>query len=173
MLCALCLSSHTLPPPPAQDPVKKAWLEEKYGPRVPGVKGSTVYVSGRQRAKGEINGKSANLNNCLKNIVYPQYVGNPAAIPKEEVLVVFDADMQAKPYFFCKVGALGDQAGWGQVLQQQPVAPIALPVRTCTTCADLLLLPLTWCSRSARRSSPLPRPPPPFPNQTPDPGGAV
>lgn len=74
---------------------------------MPGVKGSTVYVSGRQRAKGEINGKSANLNNCLKNIVYPQYVGNPAAIPKEEVLVVFDADMQAKPYFFCKVGAWG------------------------------------------------------------------
>jgi hypothetical protein len=29
-----------------------------------------VYVSGRKLKPGEINGKSADLNNCLRNIVY-------------------------------------------------------------------------------------------------------
>jgi hypothetical protein len=84
-----------------KDPTKQAWLEQTYGSS--SSKGGTVYVTGRPRQKGEINGKSANLNNCLKNIVYREYVEEPAKIPKEEVIVVFDADMQAKQNFFCKV----------------------------------------------------------------------
>jgi hypothetical protein len=48
----------------------------------------------RTRAKGEINGKSANLNNALKNIIYQEYTANPAQIPVGELVVVFDADMQ-------------------------------------------------------------------------------
>ena len=44
-----------------------------------------MYVSGRTRAKGEINGKSANLNNCLKTVVYKDLAARPAEIPKEEV----------------------------------------------------------------------------------------
>lgn len=57
----------------------------------------------RARAKGEINGKSANLNNVLKNVVYSDNLAGPEKIPLEEVVVVFDADMQAKRNFFCKV----------------------------------------------------------------------
>lgn len=43
--------------------------------------------SGRKRAKGEMNGKSANINNAAKQI-YPE--GHD--IPLTEVLCVFDAD---------------------------------------------------------------------------------
>ena len=46
-----------------------------------------VYVSGRQRAKGEINGKSGNLNNACRQI-YP----DGCAIPGTEVICVMDAD---------------------------------------------------------------------------------
>lgn len=46
-----------------------------------------VYVSGRQRPKGEMNGKSANLNNCLRQI-YPDNV----PVPANEVVCIFDAD---------------------------------------------------------------------------------
>jgi hypothetical protein len=35
-----------------------------------------VYVTGRIRKKGEVNGKSANLNNTLKNVVYKNYPKN-------------------------------------------------------------------------------------------------
>lgn len=43
--------------------------------------------SGRKRAKGEMNGKSANINSAARQI-YPE--GRP--IPLTEVLCVFDAD---------------------------------------------------------------------------------
>lgn len=51
----------------------------------------------RTRAKGEINGKSANLNNALKNLIYPEYTSKPGDIPIGELVVVFDADMQVIP----------------------------------------------------------------------------
>lgn len=53
-------------------------------------------TSCRTRAKGEINGKSANLNNALKNIVYQEYASKPGEIPIGELIVVFDADMQVR-----------------------------------------------------------------------------
>lgn len=56
----------------------------------------------RQRAKGEINGKSSNLNNVLAKVIFASYA-SPSDIPGEEVLVVFDADMAARRNFFCKV----------------------------------------------------------------------
>ena len=46
-----------------------------------------VYVSGRKRAVGEMNGKSANLNNCLSQI-YPPGI----YIPASELVCIFDAD---------------------------------------------------------------------------------
>jgi len=64
------------------------------------------YVSGRTRKQGEINGKSANVNNCLRNIIFPEYEGSPEAIPMRELVVVFDADMAARRNFLLKVGAL-------------------------------------------------------------------
>ena len=50
-----------------------------------------IYVSGRTRAPGEMNGKSANLNNCLGQ-VYPA----GTRIPAHELTCIFDAD-QARP----------------------------------------------------------------------------
>lgn len=46
-----------------------------------------MYVSGRKRAPGEMNGKSSNLNNCLAQIYPP---GIP--IPPNELVCIFDAD---------------------------------------------------------------------------------
>ena len=56
-----------------------------------------VYVSGRVRAPGEMNGKSGNLNNALAQIYPKEY-----AIPGNEVVCVFDADQVAKRDFFLK-----------------------------------------------------------------------
>jgi hypothetical protein len=53
-----------------------------------------VYVCGRVRRPGEMNGKSANLNNCL-NQIYPP--GTP--IPAHEIVCIFDAD-QARMLLF-------------------------------------------------------------------------
>jgi cellulose synthase/poly-beta-1,6-N-acetylglucosamine synthase-like glycosyltransferase len=70
----------------------------------------------RTTQKKQINGKSANLNNCLKNVIYGSGGGSSGgngtgtaepssgAIPPNEIVVVFDADMRAKRNFFCKVG---------------------------------------------------------------------
>lgn len=62
------------------------------------------YVSGRTRTPGEINGKSANVNNCLRNVIFPEYEGRPQDIPLRELVVVFDADMAARKNFLLKVG---------------------------------------------------------------------
>ncbi|KAL4426135.1 hypothetical protein ABPG77_002721 [Micractinium sp. CCAP 211/92] len=64
---------------------------------------NAVYVSGRKRAKGEMNGKSANINNAAKQI-YPE--GH--AIPLTEVLCVFDADQVPNADFFLKMVPLLD-----------------------------------------------------------------
>ena len=53
---------------------------EQMGPEI-------VYVSGRKRAVGEMNGKSANLNNCL-SYIYPA----GTTIPANELACIFDAD---------------------------------------------------------------------------------
>lgn len=66
------------------------------------------YVSSRTRAPGEINGKSGNLNNALRNVIYKDYE-SPADIPPEELVVVFDADMAAKKSFFVKVNCSTDR----------------------------------------------------------------
>ena len=73
-----------------KDPKKRRWC------MAPGR--GVVYVSGRTRASGEMNGKSANLNNCARQI-YPD--GQP--IPPNEVICVFDADQVANPDFFLKM----------------------------------------------------------------------
>ena len=73
-----------------KDPKKRRWC------MAPGR--GVVYVSGRTRASGEMNGKSANLNNCARQI-YPD--GQP--IPPNEIICVFDADQVANPDFFLKM----------------------------------------------------------------------
>ena len=53
---------------------------EQMGPEI-------VYVSGRTRAAGEMNGKSANLNNAMMQL-YPEDL----IIPPNELVCIFDAD---------------------------------------------------------------------------------
>lgn len=65
-----------------KDPAKRAWIHGK-GP-------DFVYISGRKRAKGEMNGKSGNVNNICSQL-YPDRL----AIPGNEVLCIFDADQVA------------------------------------------------------------------------------
>ncbi len=72
------------------DPVKRE-LCEKLGPEV-------VYITGRVRQKGEVNGKSNNLNHCLQQL-YPK----GTTIPMSEVLMVLDADMVPNQTFFLKL----------------------------------------------------------------------
>jgi hypothetical protein len=52
-----------------------------------------VYVAGRIRARGEVNGKSGNLNNLLVQL----YGDQP--IPGNEILCILDADMVFLPSF--------------------------------------------------------------------------
>lgn len=62
-----------------------------------------VYVSGRQRPKGEMNGKSGNLNNACSQL-YPPGV----TIPGSELICIFDADQIAKKHFFLAMVPLFD-----------------------------------------------------------------
>lgn len=92
------------------------------------------YVSGRTRKPGEINGKSANLNNALCNVIYKQCLDRPAqsglpgddaVIPATELVVVFDADMACKKDFFLKVL---------EVMWDQDTALCLTPQVRCSTC---------------------------------------
>lgn len=62
-----------------------------------------VYVSGRTRAEGEMNGKSANLNNCLGHL-YP----DGCCVPANEIVCIFDADQVR-----CGTHPAGSLAGGG------------------------------------------------------------
>lgn len=57
-----------------------------------------VYVAGRVRPAGELNGKSGNLNNVLNQL----YGTNP--VPGNEILCILDADMVRKPRGPCVWG---------------------------------------------------------------------
>ena len=109
-----------------RDPRKRAWVA---GLADPGV----VYVSGRKRPAGEINGKSGNINNLLAQLygggVPPglapdtkQKVGDQAvttaasrpSIPGTELICIFDADQVASSEFFTQTLHLfdgGDDVG--------------------------------------------------------------
>ena len=73
---------------------------EQMGPEI-------VYVSGRKRASGEMNGKSANLNNCL-SYIYPA----GTTIPANELVCIFDADQVC--LLALKASQTCRQAGRGQ-----------------------------------------------------------
>ncbi|KAF6266301.1 glycosyltransferase like family 2-domain-containing protein [Scenedesmus sp. NREL 46B-D3] len=58
-------------------------------------------VNGRVR---EVNGKSNNLNNCLKNVIYPGFTDpKTQTIPDNEIMMVLDADQAPVESFFCRV----------------------------------------------------------------------
>jgi cellulose synthase/poly-beta-1,6-N-acetylglucosamine synthase-like glycosyltransferase len=63
---------------------------------------SVIYVTGRKRSAGRtLNGKSENLNHCLK-LIYPEDRGEDEIpnIPLTEVMCLFDADQSCSRTFF-------------------------------------------------------------------------
>lgn len=80
-----------------KDPEKRAFI------RSLGMS-NAVYISGRKRAKGEMNGKSANINNAMRQI----YPGDDLKIPLNEVICLFDADQVPNADFFAKTIPLLD-----------------------------------------------------------------
>ena len=106
-----------------------------------------VYVSGRARAAGEMNGKSGNMNNALNQIYPKEY-----AIPGNELVCVFDADQVAKRDFFLKTLPYFDA---GKPLLPTVFSPLPLfftfSVRPCAGAAPshcvlpLCFLLFTFC----------------------------
>lgn len=84
-----------------------------------------VYVSGRVRAPGEMNGKSGNMNNALAQIYPKEY-----AIPGNELVCVFDADQVAKRDFFLKTLPYFD-AGNATSAKVLPFLGHVLPIGLC------------------------------------------
>ena len=66
-----------------KDPKKRKWVDS--------LGQDVVYVSGRKRPPGEMNGKSGNLNNVAAQL-YPKGM----FVPGTELIAVFDAD-QVQP----------------------------------------------------------------------------
>lgn len=95
---------------------------------------NAVYIAGRARAKGEMNGKSCNINTAMRSI-YP----DGCAIPLEEVVCVFDADQVPTPDFFNRwvlhhpsftvlpPGRLAAQSKPGMPRQQTSLAALSPP----------------------------------------------
>ena len=81
-----------------RDKLKRDWIRSLGDPS------QFVYVSGRERKKGEMNGKSANLNNVCSQL-YPKDV---AVVPGNELVCVFDADQVATSRFFARTIPLFD-----------------------------------------------------------------
>ena len=69
-----------------KDAKKRKWVDS--------LGADVVYISGRKRPPGEMNGKSGNINNCVSQI-YPR----GTSVPGNELVCVFDAD-QVSPIFF-------------------------------------------------------------------------
>ena len=66
-----------------QDPKKRKWVDS--------LAADVVYVSGRKRPQGEMNGKSGNINNVCSQLYPPGTV-----VPGNELICIFDAD-QVRP----------------------------------------------------------------------------
>ena len=62
-----------------QDPKKRKWVDS--------LAADVVYVSGRKRPPGEMNGKSGNINNVCSQLYPPGTV-----VPGNELICIFDAD---------------------------------------------------------------------------------
>ena len=62
---------------------------------------NVVYV-GDRKTRGQLNGKSANLNHTIMNHIYPHTV-SPDDIPEGDVLMVMDCDHMVKPDIFFKM----------------------------------------------------------------------
>ncbi|CAL8470908.1 g10450 [Coccomyxa elongata] len=78
-----------------KDPKKRKWVDS--------LGSDVVYVSGRKRPPGEMNGKSGNINNVCSQLYPPGTV-----VPGNELVCIFDADQVASKDFFQKTLPLFD-----------------------------------------------------------------
>ncbi|DBB00628.1 TPA: hypothetical protein ACH3X3_002312 [Trebouxia sp. C0006] len=84
-----------------KDPKKRKWVDS--------LASDVVYVSGRKRPAGEMNGKSGNINNVCSQMYPPG-----TRVPGSELICVFDADQVASKEFFMKTIPMfdgGDDVG--------------------------------------------------------------
>ena len=67
-----------------------------------GVRAQVIYITGRKRGAGKtLNGKSENLNHCLKLIYAEDRDADEVPnIPLTEVMCLFDADQSCSRQFF-------------------------------------------------------------------------
>ena len=86
------------------------------------VHGIPVIRVTRVKGKGETNPKSANLNNCLKQIY------GDAIPPDSEVVAVFDADQAAHSHFFTATLPWMDAGDDVALVQSPQVFPTAVLV---------------------------------------------
>ena len=105
-----------------------------------GMSPDVVYVCGRVRRPGEMNGKSANLNNCLNQIYPPS-----TPIPAHEIVCIFDAD-QARAHLPSMNNPLcsGMPGHYGRGSSQGLL--VILPLSSWRTAAGAVV---TWQSRES------------------------
>ena len=63
---------------------------------------NVFYVGDRVKRRGELNGKSANMNHAIMNKIFPG-VRSPADVSAQEVILVMDCDHMVKPDIFDKM----------------------------------------------------------------------
>eukprot|EP00892_Ulva_mutabilis_P010707 jgi/Ulvmu1/8008/UM004_0244.1 len=66
---------------------------------------SVVYVGDRSRRRGQLNGKSSNLNHVILNKIYP-HVAHADEVSWKDVISVMDCDHLVRPPFFQKCCAV-------------------------------------------------------------------
>jgi cellulose synthase/poly-beta-1,6-N-acetylglucosamine synthase-like glycosyltransferase len=63
-----------------------------------------VRYCGDRVKRGQLNGKSANLNHAILTKLYPN-IRRAADIPEKDIIMIMDCDHMVKPEIFMKMGA--------------------------------------------------------------------
>jgi cellulose synthase/poly-beta-1,6-N-acetylglucosamine synthase-like glycosyltransferase len=63
-----------------------------------------VRYCGDRVKRGQLNGKSANLNHAILTKLYPN-IRRASDIPSKDVIMIMDCDHMVKPQIFMKMGA--------------------------------------------------------------------
>ena len=82
-----------------------------------------VYIGDRIN-RGQLNGKSANLNHTILTKIYP-HTRCAADIPENDILMIMDCDHMVKPGIFLKMGACMLDSAVGVTLVPQVRLPRA------------------------------------------------
>jgi hypothetical protein len=66
---------------------------------------NVIYVGDRIRCKGQLNGKSSNLNHVILQKIYPA-VSKPAQVSWKDIFMIMDCDHLVQPAYFQKCCAV-------------------------------------------------------------------